>query len=315
MVVKVPAMILIPFTIGWPRSSAVPRAAKVEPCANVALSLVLSHGVQLVILVSCVYFLVAIILQEGYSLLTEDQLFEYWTAAFYLASALLCLLGPRVFGSTSSATRYWLMVWGVLFLLVALEEISWGQRILGIDTPDFLVSRNLQKETNLHNLDSEGINRLFASFVFAVGVALPSLILLNKRLNSLLQRCRMPLPQSDLVVPFSLAFAIAVPNWVAFAPEAEVLIGLTALWFAFVLMMKWGGSEVGIARINTLHLLAGLLGIVAIQVVLSVFEGNLGHRSHPSEIKEFLFSACFLVFSFRVSLPGMGNSLARLRLL
>ena len=201
-----------------------------------------------------------------------------------------------------------------MFLLVPLEEISWGQRIFGIDTPDFLVSRNLQKETNLHNLDSEGINRLFASMVFAVGVILPTLILLNQRLNSLIRRWGMPLPQWDLVVPFSLAFAFAVPAWFASAPETEVLIGLTASGFAFVIIAKWRGREAGFAGINTFHLLVGLLGIIAIQSVLSVFEGNLGHRSHPSEIKEFLFSACFLVFSVRVALPGIGKAMARFKL-
>ena len=220
-----------------------------------------------------------------------------------------------MFGGTSSATRYWLIGWGVVFLLVALEEISWGQRIVGLDTPDFLISRNLQKETNLHNLDSEGINRLFAALVFVVGVALPSLVLLNKSLNSLVRRFGVPLPPRDLVVPFSLAFAFTVPGRVASAPEAEALIGLTLLWFAFVILAKWRGSEGEFVRINTFHLLVGLVGISAIQAVLSVFEGNLGHRSHPSEIKEFLFSACFLLFSLRVALPGIGKAMARLRLL
>ena len=275
---------------------------------------VMCHGVLLTILVFIAYFLAAIILEKGYVLLTEDQLFEYWTAGLYLVSALVCLLGPRVVAGTAPVTRYWLMGWGILFLLVALEEISWGQRILGLDTPDFLVSRNLQKETNIHNLDSEGVNRLFASSVFAVAIALPSLVLLSKRLNTLIQRYGVPLPQWELVVAFSLAFAFFVPAWVASAPETEVLTALAFMWFSFVLVAKWRGSEAAFTRINTFHLLAGVAGIVAIQTALSVFEGNLGHRSHPSEIMEFLFSVCFLGFSLRVALPGLGKAKDRFRL-
>jgi len=37
-------------------------------------------------------------------------------------------------------------------LLFALEEISWGQRIFGWETPAFLRGANYQGETNLHNL-------------------------------------------------------------------------------------------------------------------------------------------------------------------
>ena len=272
------------------------------------------RGVLLAILAFSTYFLVAIILGKGYVLLTEDQLFEYWTVVLYLASALVCLLGPRIVAGTAPLTRYWLMGWGVLFLLVALEELSWGQRILGLDTPDFLASRNLQKETNLHNLDSEGVNRLFASLVFAVAIALPYLVLLSKRLNSLVWRFGVPFPSIELVVPFSLAFAFFVPAWLGSAPETEVLTGLALLWFTFVIVAKWRGSEAAFSRISTFHLLAGIVGIVAIQTLLRIFEGNLGHRSHPSEIMEFLFSVCFLGFSLGVALPGLGKAMARFRL-
>lgn len=303
-----------PLTTGSSKTTRVQRVAHPQRWAGAALNQVMCHGVLLAILAFSAYFLTAIILEKGYVLLTEDQLFEYWTAALYLASALVCLLGPRVVTGTASATQYWLIGWGVLFLLVALEEISWGQRIFGVDTPDFLLSRNLQKETNIHNLDSEAVNRLFASLVFIVAIALPSLVLLSKRLNSLIQRYGVPLPPKDLVVPFSLAFAFFVPAWVASAPEREVLTGLALLWFTFVIVAKWKGSEAAFNRLNAFHLLAGVVGMVAIQTSLSVFEGNLGHRSHPSEIMEFLFSVCFLGFSLRVALPGLGKAMARVRL-
>jgi len=273
--------------------------------------LLVRHGPYLVVLAFSVYFLASIVVEKGYSLLTEDHLFEYWTAALYLAGAFVCFLGPRVVGGVSAKTRYWLIGWGVLFLLVALEELSWGQRIFGVDTPGFLLSRNLQKETNIHNLDSELANRLFASLVFAVGVALPSLALVSKRFNSFTERFGVPLPPAELAIPFSLAFAFAVPAWAVSAPETEVLTALAFLWFSLVLVAQWRGSQAPATRFNTFHLLFGLMGIVAIQAVLWVFEGNLGHRSHPSEIKEFLFSVCFLVFALGAALPVSRNAIAR----
>ena len=41
---------------------------------------------------------------------------------------------------------------GIVLLFIAGEEISWGQRIFGYSTPDWIVERNLQREFNLHNL-------------------------------------------------------------------------------------------------------------------------------------------------------------------
>jgi hypothetical protein len=41
----------------------------------------------------------------------------------------------------------------LLFFVAAGEEISWGQRILGIETPALVRSRNVQKELTFHNLD------------------------------------------------------------------------------------------------------------------------------------------------------------------
>ena len=41
---------------------------------------------------------------------------------------------------------------GTVVLFIAGEEISWGQRIFGYPTPDWIVERNRQREFNFHNL-------------------------------------------------------------------------------------------------------------------------------------------------------------------
>lgn len=42
-------------------------------------------------------------------------------------------------------------------VVIVGEEISWGQRIFGFETPDWLKTKNLQKETNFHNLFEDGL--------------------------------------------------------------------------------------------------------------------------------------------------------------
>ncbi len=41
---------------------------------------------------------------------------------------------------------------GFIFIFGAGEEISWGQRIFNIKTPEFFMKHNAQQEMNLHNL-------------------------------------------------------------------------------------------------------------------------------------------------------------------
>jgi len=51
------------------------------------------------------------------------------------------------------------------------EEISWGQRIFGWETPDSLASINAQDETTIHNLEffQQGISFSFAFNAFWLG--------------------------------------------------------------------------------------------------------------------------------------------------
>ena len=46
------------------------------------------------------------------------------------------------------------------FFYIAMEETSYGQHLLGWETPNWLAAANLQEETNLHNLFDKKIDRI-----------------------------------------------------------------------------------------------------------------------------------------------------------
>ena len=256
------------------------------------------HGIPLVSLGLSMYFVVSIVFDVGQSLTAEDNLFENLTVAFYLTGALFCtagLLVPRQRGR--SIARYWLLGWALLFLLVAMEEISWGQRMFGIETPGFIASHNGQDEVNLHNFASELVNRSFYSMVFLVGVVLPSAMLLSRTLGNVILRWGVPLPQDDMIVPFALALAFVAPALLASTPEMVLFLAATFLWLSFALTRKLIGRPYGF---SPLHLVIGVGGLALVQMALLFFEGNLVHENQPSEIKEFLFSVCFLIFAYRI---------------
>lgn len=84
---------------------------------------------------------------------TEDGLFEYLTAIFFLIAAVffvLFLTNSRK--ELGGYMKFVILTLALLCFFTGMEEISWGQRILGIETPERMKELNYQEETTLHNL-------------------------------------------------------------------------------------------------------------------------------------------------------------------
>jgi hypothetical protein len=97
----------------------------------------------------------------------EDSLVEWLTVTGLLAGSFVCL--RRAFRVGSSRGMMFLVtaaVLGLMLFVAAGEEISWGQRLLGIESPDYFKQNNTQQETNFHNLVLGGVrvNRWVFSF-------------------------------------------------------------------------------------------------------------------------------------------------------
>lgn len=94
-----------------------------------------------------------------HKMVAEDSPFEYATAFVLLAISVLFLVRLIKIGKTQN--RYW-MTLNILIIVGAFfgfgEEISWGQRIFSIESGEFFMQQNLQAETNLHNLEVNGVN-------------------------------------------------------------------------------------------------------------------------------------------------------------
>ena len=115
---------------------------------------------------------------------SEDNWYENITAiAFFLAAIVFTYLyfvsnkGNDFFLFKTKKNIFFLLL-ALLFIFGAGEEISWGQRIFGWNTPVDFSSHNLQHETNLHNLDF-----LQAEFYNKKGVLVEKKGLLHKLIN------------------------------------------------------------------------------------------------------------------------------------
>lgn len=84
----------------------------------------------------------------AYIWLTYEDLFGEWSQ-FYLFAIAMVLSGRLAIQRSQYAPFFALLSLACLY--VCGEEISWGQRLFALETPQFFQQHNLQQETNLHN--------------------------------------------------------------------------------------------------------------------------------------------------------------------
>lgn len=167
------------------------------------------------------------------SLFEEDGLFENASAVFFLVSSLSFLflffkIKKREARSFKlKIGHYLILMLSFLFFVFAGEEISWGQRIFNLETPDLLKEINVQREINLHNIrifdvtDTDGYrpkkglarmitaNRMFSLFWFVFCVVIPVLNRLSKRLAVWLKKIAFPVVPLLISLLFLLNFVVS----------------------------------------------------------------------------------------------------------
>lgn len=143
----------------------------------------------------------------------EDGFIEYATAAMLLYISLLSF--SRLFKFWNSKSFLWklgVLGFGIVFLFGAGEEISWGQRIFGIESSEYFIENNAQQETNLHNMvvGDTKINKLIFSqlLTFVLVIYLIILPLLYRKFNGikdLVDKFAVPLPKWNHTIAFLVA--------------------------------------------------------------------------------------------------------------
>jgi hypothetical protein len=85
----------------------------------------------------------------------EDGPVEYATFVAFVVSSGLCLLtGLKALKTRGQLIGCFHFLLSAFLLFLGLEEISYGQRIFGFETPSDLATINTQSELNLHNISS-----------------------------------------------------------------------------------------------------------------------------------------------------------------
>ncbi len=192
-----------------------------------------------------------------FGLAFEDGFFEYLTAIlFFLSSVFMFFTAFRM-------RNWWFLGLFLLLFVGAGEEISWGQRLLGIDTPEDLKKLNVQGEITLHNLEifnrenfdksvksgwekALTINTLYRFFILCFGVILPVIVMFPSRIRGFVQSLQIPVPRFSIGIFFLVAWmafrcmnAYFLTTKEFFAAE-EIFESLTAWVWLFIGIDFWG---------------------------------------------------------------------------
>ncbi|MBI4230654.1 MAG: hypothetical protein HY608_07440 [Planctomycetes bacterium] len=142
----------------------------------------------------------------------EDSFVEWATFGILLGMTVLAARRAVVFGP-GGARRIWIAA-TLVCLFGAAEEISYGQRVVGWDSPPWFLEHNRQQETNVHNLmwGQVNINRVIFGKWLTIAIVLYLLVLtpLARRgtsLRAFVDRLGVPLPRAS---PILLYIAVAL---------------------------------------------------------------------------------------------------------
>ena len=176
----------------------------------------------------------------------EDEMLEWATFwAFMLASVAFCVAAR--YQSKASRTFPWFQLGVALFcFVVAMEEISWGQRLLGFRPPEYFLAENFQQEVNFHNVASTDLRKLAVEVVLAgYGVLLPIVMLVGP-IRRLLRRLGVIEPPWQMIPVFLVSLVVYhVYPWSFSGEWIEVLMGFG---FLFAALAQATGLRTGATR-------------------------------------------------------------------
>lgn len=175
----------------------------------------------------------------------EDGVIEWYTVDALLMCSAVC--GWRFFRLRKHRPLLFSAVLGFLtlvFLFGAMEELSWGQRLLGRESSEFFLENNAQGETNFHNLvvgdtkvNKVIFSQLLGTIIISYILIFPVLYAKVAGVKKLASTFAVPVPKTIYVVSYLLV-AASYPLLDAFTHKKGELLEFGGC-FLFLLILAF----------------------------------------------------------------------------
>ena len=238
----------------------------------------------------------------------EDYWVENLTVVWFFLAGLVLFVTALLERSIFRRCVY--ILGGMAMVFAAGEEISWGQRIFGFATPDFLMHLNESQEFNVHNISNDmfGIIYLNGTLILCMvtsaaffcrkdrlfGIPLPSILLMLGFLITLSYISGATLNFEKLSGANLREYVTSIRRAFGFI-VVEGEDGLLLLFLIFALFSR--KIELVIASAATLALVWALTYVNYHGTV------SIGYlRGHLFEVREYLFGLGCLFYSLELAL-------------
>jgi len=172
----------------------------------------------------------------------EDKLVEWLTFACLVIAGILSLIKAYQAKKVGSRYFWFYLLFGIAFIVLGFEEISWGQRVFQLESSEFFMTNSDQQEINAHNIINKWFNvrtKHVAAFVlFTFGVGLP-LLALHPKMKLLFERMYIVVPPLFLAFGFALGAFLTLDIFSGREEEiAELFLSLSLLLFIILENLK-----------------------------------------------------------------------------
>ncbi len=167
-------------------------------------------------------------------------------------------------------------------VFAAGEEISWGQRIFGLATPDFLIGLNSQDELNVHNISTRAFGNIYSYGALLLCMVTGAASLCRKdRLFGI------PLPSILLMLGFILMLSqrqgsLKSIQWFSFYNEQFLVL------FLFIYALVSRQAKLGVATASAMAL---------ILVLAYVNDNSIARSDSIYEVREYLLGIVCLFYA------------------
>ncbi len=216
-----------------------------------------------------------------YRSVQEDQALEwasFWS--FSVAGGVFAVAAWRQHRQVGALP--WFLVGLALFcVFVAMEEISWGQRVFGHRPPDYFLAENYQQELNLHNLASTDLRLLvFRGIILGYGVFLPMLALVPFARRLLDRFAIVPPPVVLAPSMFAMFWIHASYPWKFTGEVIECALGFGFLFAAIANAERFLAGRGG----RSLALGTSLLGLTVVLAFSTAWWSQNRQSTDPANL-------------------------------
>lgn len=134
-----------------------------------------STAVWLLPMIACVFAIINVVLPEVGNVIVKGGDLVPFRPAIYVkmtfdlvSCSIFIILATKMSAKKNHLLLFIFALLALITFWMAMEEISWGQRIFKWETTGYFAENNMQQETNLHNLNTQ----LFQNFLYFGGFIL-----------------------------------------------------------------------------------------------------------------------------------------------